>query len=111
MLFKYFEEIHIIKPAFSRPANSERYVVFKRFNPKHSMFNVMRIFEDVLRLCWKKHGHKNDNDCYEIIRKSMINNDFNIDDDFKEFITNTNYHICNTQVSTILKRINKKRQL
>lgn len=97
LMYKCFEEIAIIKPNSSRPANSERYLVCKWRKP-----NINTIHDHLKQINIRLNEFKlndPDTDIYE-----LVNVDYLMDDkDFINYITETNNEIGRNQIVGLIK--------
>ncbi|CAJ0909234.1 9835_t:CDS:2, partial [Entrophospora sp. SA101] len=111
ILYRYFEQISIIKPLASRPANSERYIIcrsLKQHNPPmvDYLFDVNKKFNDLKKKSSKdQHQQDHDNNIIQIVDLNEINKD----EDFVEFLKMRNMKIAIKQteaIEDILKYVN-----
>ena len=68
-MFQQFEEVIIYKPSTSRPANSERYIICKNYNPISSQ-TILELI-NILNL-WNKIDAQNQNTKYHQIKIEQI---------------------------------------
>lgn len=97
LMYKCFEEIAIIKPNTSRPANSERYLICKWRKP-----NINTIHDHLKQINIRLNESKlrdSDEDIYE-----LVNVDLMMDDkEFIQYITDTNNEIGRNQIIGLIK--------
>lgn len=100
LMYRCFEKFTILKPRTSRPANSERYVIFygKRNN---KYVNIIRKhLRHIVECLFYNRLHKiEDEDIIEIISLESIKSDTG----FANFITECNNRIGTKQITSLLK--------
>jgi 23S rRNA U2552 (ribose-2'-O)-methylase RlmE/FtsJ len=99
LMFQQFEEVIIYKPSTSRPANSERYIICKNYNPISSQ-TILELI-NILNL-WNKIDAQNQNTKYHQIKIEQI---IDIEPNTKLF---DNYTYFVNQLNTINTTFEKK---
>lgn len=97
LMYKCFEEIAIVKPNTSRPANSERYLVCKWRKP-----NINTIHDHLKQINIRLNEFKmndSDTDIYELVNVDMLMDD----EEFIKYITDTNNEIGRNQIVGLIK--------
>lgn len=90
----FFEQVYIVKPFTSRPANSEKYLVCKGFEgiTEQYLIELLKLVDN-----WKILSEQN-----KIVTDIF---DFDLPGEFVNAIKTYNYHIVSKQVETILKTL------
>lgn len=96
-MYKSFKQICICKPNTSRPANSERYLVCKWKKPYTD--SIQKFLFDINKELWKNSSKGHENDILEMVPLNVMKRD----QEFFDYICNSNNEIGNNQIIGLLK--------
>lgn len=97
LMYRCFEQICIVKPNSSRPANSERYLVCKHKRENTDSLKI-HLFNINVRI-WSGFGNDTYSDINELVPLEVLNNDHV----FFNYIVNSNTCISNNQIYNLEK--------